>query len=66
MVHQLDDRVTQVVLQLVDRSAVAVGSVLAGPALIAEETAMTYLDTGYRASVHPTGSLIIESGGDDG
>ena len=44
------------------RESLAVGTSLAGPALIAEETAMTYLDTGFTARVHPTGSLLIEPG----
>jgi hypothetical protein len=33
---------------------------VAGPALITEETSMTYLDRGFRASVHTTGSVVIE------
>jgi N-methylhydantoinase A len=48
---------------LIDRGALAVGAVIAGPALITEETAMTYLDSGFSASVHPTGSLLIERAG---
>ncbi|HMJ96528.1 MAG TPA: hydantoinase/oxoprolinase family protein, partial [Thermoleophilaceae bacterium] len=35
---------------LVGRDALGIGEVIAGPALIAEETAMTYLDGGFRAS----------------
>ena len=45
---------------LLERNSLAVGTRLAGPALIAEETAMTYLDRGFVAKVHPTGSLVIE------
>jgi N-methylhydantoinase A len=45
---------------LLERESLAVGVRLAGPALIAEETAMTYLDSGFAAEVHPTGSLLIE------
>jgi N-methylhydantoinase A len=45
---------------LLERGALAVGTVIPGPALIAEETAMTYLDRGFGATVHPTGSLMIE------
>ncbi len=45
---------------LLERESLAVGSGLAGPALIAEETAMTYLDSGFEAKVHATGSLLIE------
>ena len=47
-----------------DRGALAVGAKIAGPALIAEETAMTYLDAGFSATVHATGSLLIEPEGD--
>lgn len=43
----------------VDRGSLATGAVLNGPALIAEETAMTYLDCGLSAEVHPTGCLLI-------
>ncbi len=44
---------------LVERGELAVGASLTGPALIAETTAMTYLDRGFEASVHPTGALLI-------
>jgi N-methylhydantoinase A len=47
---------------LLDRGALAVGATLAGPALIAEETAMIYLDRGFAATVHTSGSLLIEPG----
>jgi len=50
---------------LLDRGALPVDSVLAGPALIAEETAMTYLDSGFSATGHPTGSLLITPSGFD-
>jgi N-methylhydantoinase A len=45
---------------LIGRDSLLTGATVAGPALIAEETSMTYLDQGFRASVHPTGSLLIE------
>jgi N-methylhydantoinase A len=48
---------------LVERNALSAGERVAGPALIAEETSMTYLDRGFRASVHATGSLVIERDG---
>src|SRR5262245_12159232 len=48
---------------LLDRGALPVGSAVNGPALIAEETAMTYLDSGFSAEVHPSGSLLIEPEG---
>jgi N-methylhydantoinase A len=53
---------------LLERSALPVGSVQRGPALIAEETAMTYLDSGFAATVDATGALLIEpaEGGGDG
>jgi N-methylhydantoinase A/oxoprolinase/acetone carboxylase beta subunit len=44
---------------LVERNALSAGDALAGPSLIAEETSTTYLDRGFRASVHRTGSLQI-------
>jgi N-methylhydantoinase A len=46
---------------LLERESLAVGTKLAGPALIAEETAMTYLDSDFTAKVHPSGSLLIEA-----
>jgi N-methylhydantoinase A len=55
-----DDRMDFPVVQ---RGDLAIGTALIGPALIAEETAMTYLDSGFRATVHPSSSLVIERGG---
>jgi N-methylhydantoinase A len=46
---------------LVERESLAAGASLAGPALIAEATAMTYLDNGFSATVHPTGALLIDA-----
>jgi N-methylhydantoinase A len=46
--------------RLLERGSLAVGARLAGPALIAEETAMTYLDRGFTAEVDPTRALLIE------
>lgn len=43
-----------------ERSRLGAGTSVEGPALIAEETAMTYLDAGFRAGVDPTGSLLVE------
>jgi N-methylhydantoinase A len=51
---------------LLDRNAMPVGTRVSGPALIAEETAITYLDGGYGASVHPSGALLIEPNGHRG
>jgi N-methylhydantoinase A len=46
---------------LVERESLAPGAAVAGPALIAEATAMTYLDNGFSATVHPTGALLIDA-----
>jgi N-methylhydantoinase A len=35
------------------------GGTLAGPAIILEETATTYLDAGFEATVHESGSLFV-------
>src|SRR5262245_1395383 len=51
---------------LLDRGTLAVGAVVGGPALIAEETAMTYLDRGFSATVDPTGALLVEREEADG
>ncbi|HEX5193315.1 MAG TPA: hydantoinase/oxoprolinase family protein, partial [Solirubrobacteraceae bacterium] len=42
-----------------ERSALAVGQRLHGPAIITEATTTTYLDAGHALEVHPTGSLIV-------
>jgi N-methylhydantoinase A len=44
---------------LVDRAALGAGETLVGPAIVVEETATTYLDSGYSADVDPSGSLLI-------
>ncbi len=44
---------------VVGRSALPVGATLAGPAIVTEETATTYLDSGFRLEVHPSGALLI-------
>ncbi len=46
---------------LVDRAALSVGDTVEGPAIIGEETATTYLDAGFRATVHKSGCLFITS-----
>lgn len=51
----------QLEFAIVDRAALAPGSELAGPAIVLEETATTYLDAGFTARVHETGSLLIRS-----
>jgi len=45
--------------QVVERASLAPGSMLSGPAILLEETATTYLDAGWHASVHETGSLFL-------
>jgi N-methylhydantoinase A len=46
---------------IVERSALAAGEQLAGPAIVLEETATTYLDAGYEARVDPSGCLVIDA-----
>ena len=48
---------------VVDRASLAAGAILSGPAILLEETATTYLDAGWRADAHDTGSLFIEQEG---
>jgi N-methylhydantoinase A/oxoprolinase/acetone carboxylase beta subunit len=48
---------------VLDRASLAGGAILSGPAILLEETATTYLDAGWRAEAHPTGSLFIEQEG---
>ena len=43
---------------LVARDALRPGDTLAGPAIVTETTATTYLDAGFVAEVHPSGSLV--------
>jgi N-methylhydantoinase A len=44
---------------VIDRAGLRAGEGLSGPALIAEKTAMTYLDASFAAEVHPSRSLLI-------
>lgn len=46
---------------LVDRGALSVGDTVDGPAIIGEATATTYLDAGFRATVHKSSCLFITS-----
>ena len=43
---------------LVVRDSLRPGDTLAGPAIVTETTATTYLDAGFVAEVHPNGALI--------
>jgi N-methylhydantoinase A len=47
----------------VGRDALAPGSELAGPAILLEQTAATYLDAGFVARVHESGALLLERSG---
>ncbi len=54
---------------VIDRAGLAPGARVAGPALITEPTATTYLDRGFSAELDPTGCLLVGSepgGGGDG
>ena len=46
--------------KIVARGALAVGDVVAGPAIITEETATTYLDSGFEAQVDGSGCLFVK------
>jgi N-methylhydantoinase A/oxoprolinase/acetone carboxylase beta subunit len=41
------------------RDGLAVGTVLAGPAVIEEREATTYIAPGERAAVHDSGALLV-------
>jgi N-methylhydantoinase A len=45
---------------VVDRASLAAGDTLAGPAIVHEPTATTYVDAGFVAQVHPHGHLLID------
>jgi N-methylhydantoinase A/oxoprolinase/acetone carboxylase beta subunit len=45
---------------LVERDALRPGDTLAGPAIVTEATATTYLDAGFVAEVHAGGSLVAQ------
>ena len=49
---------------VVDRSQLGRGTQLDGPAIVREQTTTTYLDRGFRATVDPTGALLIARGGE--
>jgi len=42
------------------RDALAPGAEIAGPAILLEQTAATYLDAGFVARVHESGALLLE------
>ena len=47
----------------VGRDALAPGAEIAGPAILLEQTAVTYLDAGFVARVHESGTLLLERSG---
>ena len=56
-------RATRTPFRLLDRADIAVGSEIAGPALIVEPTATTYLDAGFAARLDKSGCLFAEAAG---
>jgi N-methylhydantoinase A len=49
---------------VVDRSALGRDAELDGPAIVREQTTTTYVDRGFRATVHSSGALLITRSGD--
>jgi N-methylhydantoinase A len=49
---------------VIDRSHLVPAATIAGPAIVREQTTTTYLDRGFRATVHRSGALMIARGGD--
>jgi N-methylhydantoinase A/oxoprolinase/acetone carboxylase beta subunit len=49
---------------VIDRFHLAPGATIDGPAIVREQTTTTYLDRGFRVTVHPSGALILGRGGD--
>jgi N-methylhydantoinase A len=48
---------------VVERAGLRDGAALAGPAIVVEPTSTTYLDAGFSATAHASGTLIIEREG---
>ncbi len=46
--------------KIAERAALAVGEVISGPAILTEETATTYLDSGFEARVDASGCLFVK------
>jgi N-methylhydantoinase A len=46
---------------ILERSALADGESVAGPAIVLEPTATTYLDAGYTATVDSSGCLVVDA-----
>ena len=49
---------------VIERSQLGRDAEVHGPAIVREQTTTTYVDRGYRATVHPGGSLLIARDGD--
>jgi N-methylhydantoinase A len=49
---------------VVHRDTLSPGARLPGPAIVAEETATTYVDSGFELKVHGAGPLVIRGGQD--
>jgi N-methylhydantoinase A len=47
--------------KLLDRHALPAGSVTEGPALLLQADSTTFVEPGYRATVHPTGNILLEA-----
>jgi N-methylhydantoinase A len=51
-----DERLT---FSIVDRATLHAGDEVAGPSIVVEATATTYVDSGFTGRVHETGALIV-------
>jgi N-methylhydantoinase A len=49
----------RVEFSIVDRAQLSAGATLAGPAIVVEGTATTYVDAGFHLEVHELGALLI-------
>ena len=47
--------------KLLDRHGLPAGSVTEGPALLLQADSTTFVEPGYRATVHPTGNILLEA-----
>lgn len=52
---------TRLDFSVLSRSELAPGSTVAGPAIVTEPTATTYVDDGFSIDVHPSGALLIST-----
>jgi N-methylhydantoinase A len=53
-----------VAFTVIDRSHLAPAATIDGPAIVREQTTTTYVDRGFRATVHRSGALMMGRGGD--